>query len=43
MWFRVLSQYNNIGPVLVIMSLVAMVLSVVTTNDSGSIGLGFKV
>jgi hypothetical protein len=39
MWFKVLSQYNNIGTMLVIMSVVAMVLSVVTTNDSGSIVL----
>ena len=39
MWFDVLLQYKNIGPVLVVMSLVAMVLSVVTTNDSGSIVL----
>jgi hypothetical protein len=35
MWFQVLNQYKNIGPVLIIFSLFAMILSVVTTNDSG--------
>jgi len=37
MWFDVLHQYKSIGPFLIAISLLAMVLSVVTTNDSGSI------
>lgn len=39
MWFEVLFQYHDIGPTLVVLSIVAMVLSVVTTNDSGSVVL----
>ena len=39
MWFEVLFQYKNVGPTMVVLSLVAMILSVVTTNDSGSIVL----
>ena len=39
MWFDVLNQYKNIGPFLIVISLVAMVLSVVTTNDSASMVL----
>jgi hypothetical protein len=39
MWFEVLFQYANVGPTMVVLSLVAMILSVVTTNDSGSIVL----
>merc|ERR1719183_2690346 len=39
MWFDVLKQYDNIWGVLVVMSLIVVVLSVVTTNDSGAIVL----
>jgi choline-glycine betaine transporter len=39
MWFDVLSQYDNIGTFLIVISLIAMVLSVVTTNDSASMVL----
>eukprot|EP00960_Hanusia_phi_P074226 768187-Hanusia_phi.AAC.1 len=41
MWFDVISQYSNIGNFMIVVSLIAMVLSVVTTNDSGSIILNY--
>ncbi|EKX31187.1 hypothetical protein GUITHDRAFT_91255 [Guillardia theta CCMP2712] len=41
MWFDVISQYSNIGNFMIVISLIAMVLSVVTTNDSGSIILNY--
>lgn len=39
MWFDVIMQYDNIGVFLALLSLINMVLSVVTTNDSASIVL----
>eukprot|EP00802_Teleaulax_amphioxeia_P003302 Tamp_03305.p1 GENE.Tamp_03305~~Tamp_03305.p1 ORF type:complete len:794 (+),score=136.84 Tamp_03305:747-3128(+) len=39
MWFDVLYRYDNIGGLMVILSLISMILSVITSNDSGSIVL----
>ena len=39
MWFDVLYRYDNIGGLMVFFSLVSMILSVITSNDSGSIVL----
>uniref|UniRef100_A0A7S0EQ09 Uncharacterized protein n=1 Tax=Hanusia phi TaxID=3032 RepID=A0A7S0EQ09_9CRYP len=37
MWFDVLSQYENVGEFMIVLSLFCMILSVISTNDSGSI------
>jgi len=39
MWFDVLNRYDNIGGLLVVLSIVSMILSVITSNDSGAIVL----
>ena len=37
MWFELMGQYENVGPFLVVISIISMILFFITTNDSGSI------
>ena len=37
MWFDVLSRYDNIDTLMVVLSIISMTLSCVSTTDSGAI------